>query len=97
MPMICSVQLLANRDAKAAAEEDSLQIVKIVMIYFFTPPRTHGQVIHVPLHLPVPVVIHIQLFSLAIYVPKYSYFHLSLFLFTQKICVLEHEVSTEVP
>ncbi len=33
--MICSMQLLANRDAKAAAEEDSLQIVKIVMIYFF--------------------------------------------------------------
>ncbi len=36
MPMICSVQLLANRDAKAAAEEVSLQIVKIVIIYFFT-------------------------------------------------------------
>ncbi len=36
MPMICSVQLLANRDAKAAAEEDSLQIVKIVMICIFT-------------------------------------------------------------
>jgi hypothetical protein len=35
MPMICSVQLLTNRDAKAAAEEDSLQIVKMVMIYFF--------------------------------------------------------------
>jgi hypothetical protein len=33
--MICSVQLLANRDAKTAAEEDSLQIVKIVMIYFW--------------------------------------------------------------
>jgi hypothetical protein len=27
MPMICSVQLLPNRDGKAAAEEDSLQIV----------------------------------------------------------------------
>jgi hypothetical protein len=25
MPMICSVQLLTNRDAKAAAEEDSLR------------------------------------------------------------------------
>ncbi len=36
LPMICSVQLLANRDAKAAAEEDSLQIVKVVIIYFFT-------------------------------------------------------------
>jgi hypothetical protein len=37
MPMIFSVQLLAkSRDAKAAAEENSLQIVKIVMIYFFT-------------------------------------------------------------
>ncbi len=35
MSMIRSVQLLSNRDAKAAAEEDSLQIVKIV-IYFFT-------------------------------------------------------------
>jgi hypothetical protein len=34
MPMICSVQLLANRDA--TAEEDSLQIVKIVMKYVFT-------------------------------------------------------------
>jgi hypothetical protein len=34
--MISPVQLLRkNRDAKAAAEEDSLQIVKIVMIYFF--------------------------------------------------------------
>jgi hypothetical protein len=37
MPMICSVQLLTKRDAKAAAEEDSLQKVKIVMIYFFVP------------------------------------------------------------
>jgi hypothetical protein len=37
MPMICSVQPLTNRDAKAAAEEDSLQIVKIVMIYFLLP------------------------------------------------------------
>ena len=36
MPMICSVQLLTNREAKAAAEEDSLQIVKTVIIYFFT-------------------------------------------------------------
>ena len=36
MPMICSVQLLTNRDAKAAAEEDSLQIVKTLIIYFFT-------------------------------------------------------------
>jgi hypothetical protein len=35
MSMI-SVQLLANRDTMAAAEEDSLQIVKIVMINFFT-------------------------------------------------------------
>ncbi len=43
MPMICSVQLLAkNRDAKAAAEENSLQIVKIVMIYFFTVLTTEG-------------------------------------------------------
>jgi hypothetical protein len=32
MPMICSVQLFANRDAKAAAEEVSLQIVKILII-----------------------------------------------------------------
>ncbi len=30
------MQLLANRNAKAAAEEDSLQIIKIVMIHFFT-------------------------------------------------------------
>ncbi len=42
MPMICSVQLLANRDAKAAAEEDSLQIVKIVMISFFTALTIEG-------------------------------------------------------
>ena len=42
MPMICSAQLLANRDAKAAAEEDSLQIVKIVMISFFTALTIEG-------------------------------------------------------
>ncbi len=42
MPMICSVQLLTNRDAKAVAEEDSLQIVKIVMIYFFTALTIEG-------------------------------------------------------
>jgi hypothetical protein len=42
MPMICSVQLLTNRDAKAAAGEDSLQIVKIVMIYFFTAFTIEG-------------------------------------------------------
>jgi hypothetical protein len=42
MPMLCSVQLLANRDAKAAAEEDSLQIVKIVMIYFCTALTIEG-------------------------------------------------------
>ncbi len=36
MLMICSVQLLTSRDAKAAGEENSLQIVKIVIIYFFT-------------------------------------------------------------
>jgi hypothetical protein len=29
-------------DAKAAAEEDSLQIVKIVMIYFFTALSIEG-------------------------------------------------------
>jgi hypothetical protein len=40
--MICSAQLLANRDAKAAAEEDSLQIVKIVMISFFTALTIEG-------------------------------------------------------
>jgi hypothetical protein len=43
MPMICSVQLLAkSRDAKAAEEENSLQIVKIVMIYFFTALSIEG-------------------------------------------------------
>jgi hypothetical protein len=42
MPMICSVQLLANRDAKAITEEDSLQIVKIVMTYFFTALSIEG-------------------------------------------------------
>jgi hypothetical protein len=35
--MIYSVQLLSDRDAKAAAEEDSLQIVKTVIIYFLLP------------------------------------------------------------
>ncbi len=44
MPMICSVQLLSNLDAKAAAEEDSLQIVKIVMIYFFTALTIEGTI-----------------------------------------------------
>ncbi len=44
MPMICSVPLHAkSRDAKAAAvEENSLQIVKIVMIYFFTALTIKG-------------------------------------------------------
>jgi hypothetical protein len=42
MPMICSAQLLANRDAKASAEEDSLQKVKIVMISFFTALTIEG-------------------------------------------------------
>ena len=36
-------QLLAkSRDAKATAEENSLQIVKIVMIYFFTDLTIEG-------------------------------------------------------
>jgi hypothetical protein len=36
-------QLLAkSRDAKATAEENSLQIVKIVMIYFFTALTIEG-------------------------------------------------------
>ncbi len=42
--MICSVQLLAkSRDAKAAAEENSLQIEKTVMIFFFTALFIEGQ------------------------------------------------------
>jgi hypothetical protein len=41
--MISSVQLLAkSRDAKGAAEEDSLQIAKIVMIYFFPALTIEG-------------------------------------------------------
>jgi hypothetical protein len=42
MPMICSVQLLTSRDAKAAAGGDSLQRVKIVPIYFFTALTIEG-------------------------------------------------------
>ncbi len=42
MPMSCSVQLLTNRDEKAAAEEDRLQIVKIVMTSFFTALTIEG-------------------------------------------------------
>ncbi len=43
MPMFSSVQLLAkSRDAKAPAEEDSLQIAKIVMMYFFTALTIEG-------------------------------------------------------
>jgi len=38
-----------------------------------------GQVIHVPLHLPVPVIIHIQLFSLAIYQNKVTFIFPSFF------------------
>ena len=42
MPLVCSVQLLTHWDAKAAAEGDSLQIVKIVKIYFFTALTIEG-------------------------------------------------------